>query len=321
MNKTTVGWAVLALGLLALAGFVFLSRKQPPPPAPAPQVQKPTSRVQKPPPAGLPNPGPRIFYFSPPEGFSDENLIWQNYHYVAHVGLRGVEREGLVRVEGEVMNFSQSAYDPTTDTLYTWKKNYRPFADYIMRLSASETGCQPLTAIPRVGSYIPLLAVDSRRHRILVAEKAGLAGFDGSPEFNLYDIGTGRWQTGRFADVRLITLDYYEPDDVFVGLGWKLPPEGTPWTALIRISPSGSEVSSVPVHIDAALKRPASGFPARYQLPNHPGIQSRIIDNTIVVMRYCDFGKPTLTAPFAWTYEVYHVDVDTGAMEFASDFK
>ncbi len=314
MNKTILRLvAVVAVGLLILATYLLLPRR-----AARPPVQ--TAHVQNPPPAPLPRTGSKIFFFSPPEGFNDENLFWKNYHYIAHIGARGVERDGMIRVEGPVMNFAQSAYDPSTDTLYTWMKNYKPSIDYILRLSASDTRLNPVAAIPD-NLPTPVLAVDSRRHRILVAAKEKFESAMGPLNFYLYDIGTGRWQSGRFPDTRFITLDYLERDDVFVGLGWKLQPGRTPYIALIRLDASGQEIGSVPVDLERALKRPMSSFSAQYALPNNPGIQSRVVDNTLVVMRYCDLGRPAVTAPFDWSYEVYHIDVDTGAMEFVCEFK
>ncbi len=199
MNKTIICWALVAVGLLALGVYILKPKKEARPPGQA---------VPQSPPAASPRTGPKIFYFSPPEGFNDENLFWGNHHYLARAGAQGVEKEGLVRVEGPAMNFSQSAYDPSTDTLYTWKKNYKPSVHYIMRLAGADVRCQPLAGIPGSGFWTPLLAVDSRRHRIFVAGKEDFLGIAAPPEFHIYDVGAGQWQSGRFADIRFITLDY-----------------------------------------------------------------------------------------------------------------
>jgi hypothetical protein len=319
MKKTAIIWAAGAIALLALVFCIVLLRGKARPAdrqAPTPQ-----GVAQAPAPVAVPSTSraPLIFYFSPPTGFSDENLFWKDHHYIARVGRQGIERVGMVRVQTPAMNYSQSAYDPSTGTLYTWKKNYKASVDEILRLSVSDPRCQPVSAIPVAGSF-PVLAVDSRRQRILVAGDVGY-GEPNRPNFHIYDLATKRWQSGRFKELQFMTLAYLERDGVFVGLARTWETDGPQGTALIRVDASGNVVGRLPVKYEASLKRPLSSHGARYSLPNNPGLQSRVLNDALVLMRYCDLGREAVTAPFAWVYEVYHINVDTGEMKFAGEFE
>ncbi|MFN2441535.1 MAG: hypothetical protein ABR517_02510 [Thermoanaerobaculia bacterium] len=113
----------------------------------------------------------RIFFFSPPSDFNNQEQYFADHHYVASFGSLGPEREGIIRFDHPSLNFSQSAWDPESRSLFTWKKNYRG-KDHLMMVKVPSMEVEAVSRFPESGGS-PLLAFDTRRRRVLVAPKYG----------------------------------------------------------------------------------------------------------------------------------------------------
>lgn len=270
-------------------------------------------------------PASRIFLFTPPAGFNDRELYWKGHHSVASFDAGGPRRDGRVPLRGTPANLSQSAWDPETDSLFTWKKNHEG-RDHLMRVRLPSLAVEPVSRFPESGGD-PLLAFDTKRRRILVAPRyghglAGLRGGRAERQMFLYDVENDGWQSRTLDGAGLITISYSEALDRFVGLGTTLPPSRAS-AVVVHLHPeSATVVAAVPTDLNDVLASPVLLHgPADSLGPNSPGVQSRVLGDRLYLLRYVDLGRASKDEPYDWSYEVYSIDPATGASRFVRSFR
>ena len=268
----------------------------------------------------------KIFLFSPPVDFRDREQYWSNHHYVTAFGAGGFDTRQMLRFEQTYLNFSQSAYDPKTDSLFTWKKNYNS-SDHLMQVKLPLMEVTPVARFPRGGDS-PLLAMDTRRKRILVTPEYGrgleaLRGGKLRNDYSVYDIKEGRWESGRLDRIGLVTVSFSEALDRFVALG-TVPPGGSEAADdnvyLFHIAGDGKVSRRVRSDLLTVLNTPLVTFSPDDSLGNHPGLQSRVLGDRIHLIRFLNLGRGSRSESYKWSYELYSIDVSTGESRFERSF-
>jgi hypothetical protein len=276
----------------------------------------------------------RVFFFSPPADFNGREQYFDNHHYVASFSTLGPEREGMIRFDHPYLNFSPSAWDPESRSLFTWKKNYRG-RDHLMVVNVPSMEVEAVARFPESGGS-PLLAFDTRRRRVLVAPKYGfgleaLRGAALERELYLYDLEQGRWKTELLEGVGLITLAYSEKLDRYVAFGKALRSpslggagereKGT-GEMLFHLHPDGHIVKEVQTDLTSVLASPIVMHGPKDSLSaNTPGVQSRVVGNELLMVRYVDLGRNSPREAYQWSYEVYAIDTSTGSSRFVRSFR
>ncbi len=268
----------------------------------------------------------KIFFFSPPVDFRDREQYWSNHHYVTAFGADGFDRRQMLRFEQPYLNFSQSAYDPKTDSLFTWKKNYKG-SDHLMQVKLPRMEVTPVARFPRSGDF-PLLAMDTRRRRILLTPEYGrgleaLGGGRLRNDFSIYDLKDGRWVSGSLDRIGMVTISFSEALDRFVALGKALP--GGSEAAddnvyLYHIAGDGKVSQRVRSDLLAVLNTPLLTSAADDTLGNNPGLQSRVLGDRIYLIRFLDLGRGSPSESYKWSYEFYSINVSTGESRFERSF-
>lgn len=276
----------------------------------------------------------RIFFFNPPADFNDREQYFANHHYVASFGALGPERDGMIHFGHPYLNFSQSAWDPESRSLFTWKKNYRG-KDHLMRVAVPSMEVTPVSRFPESGGS-PLLAFDTRRRRVLVAPKYGfglraLRGAALERELYFYDLEQDRWQTEAAGRAGLITVAYSEKLDRYVAFGKAVPSvsredageqaDGT-GEMLFHLDPEGRIVKELRSDLTSVLASPIVMHGPRDSLSaNSPGVQSRVVGDELLMVRYVDLGRKSPRDTYEWSYEVYAIDASTGKSRFVRSFR
>ena len=276
----------------------------------------------------------RIFFFSPPADFNDREQYFANHHYVASFDASGPQREGMIRFDHPYLNFSQSAWDPESRSLFTWKKNYRG-RDHLMVVNVPSMEVKAVARFPESGGS-PLLAFDTRRRRVLVAPQYGfgleaLRGAALERGLYLYDLEQGRWQTESLEGAGLITVAYSENLDHYVAFGKAVPSvsregggereEGS-GEKLFHLDPDGHIVKELSTDLTSVLASPIVMHGPKDSLSaNTPGVQSRVVGDELLLVRYVDLGRKSPRETYEWSYELYAIDVTTGSSRFVRSFR
>ena len=275
---------------------------------------------------GRTDPTSRIFYFDPPEDFNRPDIYFRGHHYVARVTEEGIDETGMVHFDEPYVNFGQSAWDPESRTLYTWKKNYRGGKDYLLRVSVPGIEVEPVARFPETGR-LPLLAMDTKRDRILLATREGplIHGFRGGRmrrDIDIYDLDSERWSKGSFSKGGLITISYSPSLDRYVGLGRNASfEERDDNLYLYHLDPEGNLIETVTTDLESVLVSPIPKRGPDNSLVNQPEVQSRILGDELFLIRYVDLGRPSSEANFQWKYEIYAIDPKTGQSRFVRSFE
>lgn len=275
----------------------------------------------------------KIFFFSPPVDFNSGEQYFANHHYVTSFGALGPEREGMIRFDHPYLNFSQSAWDPESRSLLTWKKNYRG-RDHLMMVNVPSMEVKAVARFPESGGS-PLLAFDTRRRRVLVAPKYGfgleaLRGAALERDLYLYDLEQDRWQTELLERAGLITLAYSEKLDRYLAFGKAVGPasresgereEGS-GERLFHLDPDGHIVNELRTNLTSVLASPIVMHGPKDSLSaNTPGVQSRVVGDELLLIRYVDLGRRSPGETYEWSYELYAIDASTGSSRFVRSFR
>ncbi len=259
-----------------------------------------------------------VFFFQPPEPFTDrEQYFDEGNHLVVPLTKDGISRAEGIPFTEPYLNFSQSAWDAETDSLYTWKKNFRG-RDHLMRVSVPGMRVEPVARFPQSGGS-PLLAFDTDERRILVAPRYGygLRGLTGGKlvrEIYLYDLDEDEWIEGELGETGLFTVSYSQKLDRYIALGRRVGTGTEPVPVLFHLDGDGALIESVPTNLLDVLASPVTPTGLEDALGvNHPGLQSRVLGDELILLRYVDLGRSGANREYEWNYEMYALDPMTGA--------
>lgn len=257
-----------------------------------------------------------LFVFRPPTPFRDPEQYWADRHWVTPLSARGLDHERARHLTSASVNFSQSAWDADAQALYTWKKNHRG-RDHIMRVEWPSLALTAVAPFPEHGRT-PLLALDSRRRQLLVAQMStdGLESLGGGTDlrgFWIYDLASGTWSEGELkGPFGLLTVSHAPKLDRFVALARHTETnDGQAW--LIELDLNGTVLRSAATDLvqTAGIAGPSAPPPNNLG-GNDPGLQSRIVDDTLLLVRWVDLGRATLDEELRWAYELFAIDVTSG---------
>lgn len=248
---------------------------------------------------------PRIFYFDPPNEPVTQDMyrVRAAHQYLAPLTPNGPSTEGMIKYRGEPVAYHLSAWNPKKGVIYTTARiKGEP---WVVQITVPGLDVEPLARVPKTPRgkrFTPQLAYDHRSGRLVAADHQHFCGAKLLKPWHVLHINSRKWQKGSIEKHAFATLDYYEPENVFVGVGLDFAGEGSS-KVVAKVDPSGNVVSQVEADVCSVLK-PRSGFDRQW-------VQSQIVGDKVQIIRHLYYGRDAEQGKY-WERQLYEVDVNTG---------
>jgi len=248
-----------------------------------------------------------IYFVPGTEPAAARDAFWIGQHYIADFDENGLILESVIPYDVGGVPSGVAAHDPSRSLFFTWRDGLVAWSLPELRLSSE-------LAIPTISR--PVMAVDTRRSRVLVAPDGYRTNSDEfSTSIVVYDIDRKRLTSLDTGPVVFLTLDYLAVEDRLVALLRKPSPAGSVFLA--RFDAQGRITSQWITDLFDVMNY--YNPPRTRTIPDR-WLQSDVVGDELILIRYVDLGRSQPVAAAGWKYEVYAVDLHSGEAKYRTSF-